>query len=228
MMDDTALLTTLATDALTVAKCSAVKTATDYIEAGNFLKVIKERSARIVAYWKPKKDQAAALHKSLVAAEKELLAPLEQAESIIKAGMLAYQKEQDRIRQEAERERRRQEEDARMKMEEARRLVAEAQQKEELDEADVEILLMAQAEVDAAESAIAPPPPPAAKVQGVSTRKTWKARVVNDKLVPVAMMGITLRPVDMTALNRLAVASSGGAEVPGVEFFQEESVSVRY
>jgi hypothetical protein len=32
----------------------------------------------------------------------------------------------------------------------------------------------------------------------------------------------------MTALNRLADASSGGAEVPGVEFFQEESVSVRY
>jgi seryl-tRNA synthetase len=215
--------------ALTLSDTTYMKVMTynDYVAAGNYLKVIKERAQKIADYWRPKKEQAAALHKSLVAAEKELLAPLETATAAIKSRMLDYQREQERIRQEQIREQERMAAEARRKAEEAARLAEEASWKDELDDADVDILRMAQAEVDTAVAAI-PQVDPKAKVVGISTRKVWKARVVDDKAVPVAMMGIMLRPIDMTALNRLAVASSGGAEVPGVEFYQDESMSVRY
>lgn len=218
-----------ASAALTIAEEGrSILNERDFVNAGNFLKVIKERKDRIVAYWKPKKEQAQALHKSLVAAEKELLEPLEKADAIIRRGMLDYQKEQDRIREEAERERRRLEEEAARKAEEARRLVEEANRKEELDEDDVSILLLAEAESQAAVAQVVPPPPPPAKVAGISKTTIWKARVVDDKVVPVSVMGIMIRPIDQTALNKLAMLSKGESQIPGVEFYPDDRLNVRY
>lgn len=217
-----------ALDALNSAREMQVLNDDDYVAAGNYLKVIKERVSRITAYWKPKKEQAQTLHKSLVAAEKELLAPLEQADSAIRSSMLAYQKEQERIRAEIERERRRKEEEAARVAAEAARLAEEAGRKDELDQDDVDILRMAQADAERmqAEAAMAPVAPPAARVAGVTTRKVWKARIVDDKLVPISISGFMLRPIDMTALNRLA--NGGTTQIPGVEFYQEETMQVRY
>ena len=210
----------------------------DYDAAGNARKEIKYTLKQIANYWAPKKDQAYQLHKSLVAAEKEMTDPLNRADKIIDQRMGDYRRKVEIARQEAERERQRQEAETRRleaeaaaKAAEVQRLADEAAQKEELDDEDVQILQMAQAEAVKAEQSVVIMPdvyvPPAAKVEGISVRKIWKARIVDDSLVPVSVVGVMLRPVDMSALNKLAVASKGGFNCPGVEFYQEESTQVR-
>lgn len=229
-MENTELsLRTTANSAVEAANNVIVKCDDDFISAGNARKALKYALKQITDYWAPKKDQAFQLHKSLVAAEKEMIAPLEKADKIIDQRMTEYRREQERIRQEAERERRRLEEEARRAAEEAARLAAEAAQKDELDDDDVEILRMAQADLERTQTVaeVAPIAPPPVKMQGISVRRIWKARVINDAAVPISIMGAVIRPIDLSALNKLAVASSGKIEVPGVEFYQEESTQVR-
>lgn len=199
----------------------------DYEVAGNARKELKYTLKNINAYWEPKINQAFQLHKSLVASKKEMTDPLDKADRIIDQKMGDYRREQERIRQEAERERRRIEEEARKAAEEAQRLLDEASQKDELDQEDVEILQLAQADLDKAVSVVAPVVQAPAKVQGISVRKVWRARVVDDAAVPVSVAGVCIRPIDTAALNKLAVASSGGFRCPGVEFYQEEISQVR-
>lgn len=62
---------------------------------------------------------------------------------------------------------------------------------------------------------------------GTHVRKTWKARIVDESKVPVAYGKLVIRPVDMSKLNDIAKYEQGKAEIPGVEFYQEESVIVR-
>ena len=56
---------------------------------------------------------------------------------------------------------------------------------------------------------------------------TWKARVTDPKLVPAYFDGYELREINMTALNALARQYEGGLDIPGVEFYQENQMSVR-
>jgi hypothetical protein len=216
---------------LELAVASASKTMvcndSDYLAAGNTRKEIKFTINRIKAYWEPKKDQAFQLHKSLVAAEKDMLSPLEQADKLIDQRMGEYRKEQERLRLEAEREQRRLAEEARKAEAETARLVAEAQQKDELDDEDVAILMMAQAEADRTASIADVIVPEPVKMAGITIRKVWKARILDESLIPIRISGIIIRPIDQSALNKLAVASSGAFECPGVEFYQEEFTSVR-
>ena len=155
-----------------------------------------------------------------------MIAPLEQADKIIDQRMGEYRREIERIRQEAERERLRLEAEARKAAEEAQRLLDEAALKDELDDDDVEILQLAQADVERTQY-VAPVAPQAVKMQGITVRKTWKAKIIDDALVPVSIMGTVIRPIDQSVLNKLAVASSGGIQIPGVEMYQEESTQVR-
>jgi len=215
--------------ALAKASSMIVASQTDYEMAGNVRKDIKAMTNNISAYWKPKKDQAYQLHKSLVQAERDMLTPLETADKLIDMRMGDYRREVERQRAEAERERLRVEAEARKAAEDAAKLLAEASGKDELDEEDVAILMMAQS--DAENSALLADSindaPQAAKMQGISVRKTWKARVVNQAIVPISIAGIMIRPIDLSALNKLAATSKGEFECPGVEFYQEESTQVR-
>jgi len=68
---------------------------------------------------------------------------------------------------------------------------------------------------------------PTAAARGVSVRKTWKARVTDPKLVPAYFDGYELREINMTALNGLARQYEGGLNIPGVEFYRDETLSVR-
>jgi len=220
--------TTLRTETMSLSesvKTMVVQSNDDYEAAGNARKEIKQTLKNITGYWSPKKDQAFQLHKSLVAAEKDMTRPLEEADKLIDKLMGDYRKEQDRIRYEAAKEQRRLETEARMAAEEAQRLIDEASEMEELDDDAVELLRMAQADLHNAELLVdVTVVPEAVAMKGVTVVKTWKARIVADALVPVMVGRILLRPVDMGELNKLAKA---GVEVPGVEFYQEESTRVR-
>lgn len=60
------------------------------------------------------------------------------------------------------------------------------------------------------------------KTEGVSTKKTWKARVIDKNLVPREYMF-----VDVKVLNALARATKGSIEVAGVVFYEDSSLAIR-
>jgi hypothetical protein len=68
--------------------------------------------------------------------------------------------------------------------------------------------------------------PKAVKTAGTAVKTTWKARVVNDSLVPISIMGTMLRPVDTSTLDKLAKASKGSMAIPGVEFYEDINLAI--
>ena len=194
-----------------------IQTNEDFERGNTLLKDIKGKIKAVKDYWKEPKAAAQAAHKQLVARESAMLKPLESAENTIKRMMLDYTKAQEKAVREAEEAARREREA------ESKRLEAIAAQAEaEGDEDTAEIMRDMAEAVPAAEVAQTMP-----KAQGVSVRKVWKARVTNEKLVPAYFDGYKLRDINMTALNSLARWKEGQLEIPGVEFYQESTMSVR-
>lgn len=172
----------------------------EYERGGDILKDIKARIKAVKDYWKAPKAAAQAAHKTLVDREKMMLKPYEFAEAQIKRDMLTYTTEQQRKRQE-----------------EQARLAALAAQAEQQGDADGAAFMR---EMSAAVEPVQP-------TGGVSVRTTWKARVTDPKNVPAYFDGYELRQIDMAALNALARQYEGGLNIPGVEFYQDSSLSVR-
>ncbi len=196
-----------------------ITSAADYEAAAEFAKQVKALSKRIKDYWAPLKKAARDAWQSLVDREKELLKPLEQAEAEVKTKMAAYQ------RKVQEEERAARELAEKLKREEAERLLAEAAKAaEQGNEMESEILL-AQAEImEASQPAVQMQTP---KATGVSTRTLYRARIIDESKVPVEVAGVVIRPVDLAAINKLAQASKGKVQIPGIEIYEEQSVAVR-
>ncbi len=191
-----------------------------YNAAAELLRQIKNQSKAVKDYWGPIKTKAKAAHQEVVDREKTMLNPLMQAEAIVKKNMSAYQMK-------IEEERRRAEEEARKRQQEERdRLLTEAIKAEEKgDDAEASAnVAMAELVEDMAPAVMAAP---AAKAAGISTRKSWKAKVTDAAKVPVVANGIEIRPINMAALNNIARLTKGTAEIAGVEFFEDTTISAR-
>lgn len=206
----------------TVEAARAIKITTndDYEGAGKFLVEIKKRAKQVEGYWKPLKEKARAAWQDVVDKEKSMLAPLNEAEKIIKADMVRYSAEVEAERRKAEAEARRRQQ------EERDRLLAEAIAAEKVGNAASAAASVAMAEMveDMAAPAVVAEAPKAA---GVSVRKTWKARVLDDAAVPVLANGVVIRPIDAAMLNNIARLTKGTASIPGVEFYEESSIGAR-
>lgn len=200
------------------ANSFAVKTNADFEKGNDILKEIKNRIKQVKGYWKEPKAAAQIAHKTLVAREAQMLEPLEEAESIIKKAMLAYTTEIERKRREAEEAARRARE------EEVKRLEAIAAQAKAQGDNDAADVLLDMAE-DVPIGEITAEAAPTAK--GASVRTTWKARITAPQLVPAYHDGWELRPIDMPSLNALARESKGTAIIPGVQFYQDATLTVR-
>ena len=204
--------------ALIVRKAEGLTITTneDYERGNALLKDIKTKIKAVKDYWKEPKAAAQQAHKQLVAREGAMLKPLEAAESLIKRAMLEYTTAQEKAAREAAEAARREREA------EARRLEAIAAQAEADGDTDTAEIMRDMAEaVPVAEVVQAAP-----KADGVSVRRTWKARVVDPKLVPAYFDGIELRTINMAALNTIAKWNRDKA-IPGVEFYEDATMSVR-
>lgn len=183
----------------------------EYERGGDILKDIKARIKAVKDYWKAPKAAAQAAHKTLVDREKQMLKPLEDAEGMVKKTMLAYTTEQRRIAEEAARE----------ALEEHARLAALAAQAEQQGDADSAAFMRDMMDTEEPQQVQTATP------KGVSVRTTWKARVTDPKLVPAYFDGYELREINMTMLNNLARWHEGQMQIPGVEFYRDEKLSVR-
>ena len=205
----------------TEAQKISVVTEKDYAEAAEVLKTVKTKAAEVTEFFKPLKDAAHKAHAEICNREKACLAPLKDAEAVIKNAMKDYLMEQDRLRREAEAAARKAaQEEAEKRMNEA--IAAEqsgdtAKAEQLFAEASVADTLSGNITV-LAEKPI---------VQGVSATKDWEIVSVDADKVPAYLCGIELRPVDLGAVKRLIKASKGSVQIPGVTYKETLSMSAR-
>lgn len=202
--------------------------------------VVAPLKRTITETFRPRIEEAHALHKGLLADEKRFLAPVEEADRLVRGKLAAYEAEQARLRREAEaaaqRERERLEREAReLAAAEQRRLQTEAEDRR-LQEA---VQLEAAGDRDGAERMIAAPvaapvvtpatvfvprPPIAAppKVEGVSFRTEFDFRIVDESRIPREYLA-----VDEKKIRGVVKALRQQARIPGVEVFERRVSSVR-
>lgn len=208
---------------LTQAKEFRVTTPEQYQAAGNELMRIKGVRKKVDELFDPIVKRAHEAHKAALAAKKQLTDPLDQAEKAIKQALLVYNQEQQRkAKEEEERLRKLAEEQAAIEREKLLKQAVKAEQNGNVDKAD-ELL-------EQAENVIPLTPivtPQIQKIEGIATRKIWKAVVENPQLVPAYFNGVELRTINQSALNKLAQMTSGNVQVPGVRFVQEETLAAR-
>lgn len=170
--------------------------------------VLKEVDER---FDKPIKD-AHATHKSILALKKDITTPLIQSEAIYKRKMGDYRMEQEhKAREEADRLRKIEQEKAEAaKIEQAAKLESEGHNEEA--QRVIESPVIVQAPI------VRVPP----KVEGVSTRKVWKYRIVDEIMIPRQFM-----EPDLKAIGSFARSMGAKAKIEGVEFYEDTSVAVR-
>ena len=194
----------------------------DYREAAEFLKRVKETQKNIKDFFGPLKKKAHEAWKTICDREKSLVDPLNKAEQVTKTKMLNYQR--------AEEEKR---------LAEERKLQAEAEAKAQREREKLikqaeklktpELREQRLAEAEEIEAPVVKIEKEAPKVEGISTRKIWKAEVVNKvALIKASLENPMLIPfitVDQSALNKYAASTKGEIEIPGVLFYEEGVLS---
>lgn len=202
------------------ARSMSIISQQDYEDAGKVLVEIKTRAKQVKEYWKPLKEAASKSHKALCDKEKAMLNPLDEAERIIKGAMIKFQQAVEIARQrEIEEARKRQEE-------EAQRLIDTAIAAEENGDAAGAAIGMAMAEM-VEDMPVVPAAVVKPAASGTSMTKRWKARVVDPTQVPAYMNGMELRTINQSALDNIARMSKGAMMIPGVEFYEEATISAR-
>lgn len=198
-----------------VARASAitVKTPEQYAEASDFLKAVKGAQKRVTDFFGPMKSKAHEAWKAITTTEAATLKPLQDAEAQVKRVLVTYQTEQEAIRQA-----------------EQRRLQAAAdeaarKERERLEAAAAKLKTpeLREARMEQAAAVIAPVVTVAAVtpvIAGQSLRKTWKARVVNEAIVPRAWL-----VVNQSALDAFARSTKGAVKVDGVEMFEDVTMA---
>ncbi|MGN0773544.1 MAG: hypothetical protein ACI4MP_07110 [Candidatus Ventricola sp.] len=205
--------------AVAEANSIIIKNQRDYDRAAEFLKEIKRRAKQMKEFWRPAKEAAKEAHAQICQREKAMLSPLEEAEKVVKKGMVGYQLAVAAAQIQAEQEAKRRQQ------EERDRLLAEAAEAEKSGDMQGAMVGMAMAEM--VEDMKAPSTVSFEQAKGTSTRRRWRARVIDERAVPAYSGCIQLRKIDQSALDKLAAASEGTAQVPGVEFYQDTIISAR-
>lgn len=201
------------------AQAVTIVTSDDYTFASQLLLEHKKRIKAITDYWEAPKRMAMQAHKEICGKEKAMLAPFTQAETIIKDAMKIYQRKVDDERRLAEQEARR------IQQEEAERLMAKSIKAEESGDLTRANALMAMATTVDEKPVVCEVAAP--KAAGISSRKVWKACVIDPKLVPAYSGGIEIRTINMSALNDIAKLTKGASTIPGVEFYEDMTISAR-
>ena len=193
-------------------------------EASLMLQQIKRAKKLVIAIFADPKSTALTAHRSVVAAERHVLGPLDKADSHLRLGVSTYSEKLERERLAVERE-------------ERKRLEAEAEaerirQFEEAlaDDNEEE----AEAILEAPAASFEPPPLPAKSkppTGPVGTQTRWKGECFDLKALARACVEyggpIELLKVDQMALDAYARLKKEDAKLPGVRFNPVTSTVVR-
>jgi len=234
----------------------AVRTPEERVVVFGFIQAVKAKKRAIVDYFAEMKEAAFKAHRAISVAEKAETDKLDAFEAAGKRAIMNYDEtenqkrlaEQRRLqaiadeqarreREKAQQEAARQaeiEKSARDKAEAARRAAMAASEAErakllsEAAAADRKAAAAAAKSENAANiaesvvAAVVEVAPVAEKQKGESVRKVWKWRLVDAALVPREYM-----VVNEAALNKMAGAMKGAIIIPGIQWYSEDSMSVR-
>jgi hypothetical protein len=174
----------------------------------------------IVEHHAPMKQKTHAAWQEVLAAEKKLLRPVEDAEALYRVAIAAYDIDQRRLEREA-----------RERAEAEARRVAEEQREHEVEQAEAqgadaeEVAAICNAPLMVEPPRIEPTFQPA---RGVSVAATWKGEVTSLELLVKAIAAgranISLVQANEVAINQLARATRGTLQVPGIRFFSQSNV----
>lgn len=177
-------------------------------------KLIEAKRKEIVDPINKAKDAVQALFKPV-------LDDLSAAEGVYKRSMLTWQQEQDRLRRA---EQARLDEEARIAREKLEAQAAKAAARGHAEKAEVLAATAAVMTAPVATSTCVTP-------KGLTTKKTWKARVVDKAALLRAVLDspafMHLIEVDGGALDRLAKAMQGRVPLAGIECYEDESIARR-
>lgn len=196
-----------------------ISDATTYTQAAELLKGIKALRQEVDATFDPIIAAAFKAHREACAQKKKAEAPLAEAEAILKRGCVDYDMEQERI---AKAEEIRLREEARRAEEQRRLEEAAALEREGNETNNPELLYEAneliEQPVETPGVVVAKNTP---KVNGISYRETWNARVTNlQKLIQFVAKNpqhANLLAPNYAALNGLARSLKTGMRIDGVE-----------
>lgn len=205
---------------VTQAKALTIMNNEDFQVGADLAKQIKQAQAHIKDYWSGPKEAAHKAHAEICAKERTMLRSLEEAERIVKSTMARYTAQIEEAKRKAEEEMRK-----KQREEEERFLQAAIDAEDNGDELGA-INNMAMAEV-VKDMAVTINPVQQPKVDGVAIRKIWRARILDDSKVPVLIAGAVIRPIDIGAIEKMAMATKGTLCIPGVELYQETVMSIR-
>ena len=193
----------------------------EYASAGEFTKSVKKMQKKVKEYWEPLRVSAKATYDDILARKKQMLDPLESAEKILKSKMSAYSMEKEKKRKAQEEAMRK------LAEQEMARKLEEAAKAEAAGDSLGAEYAMAEAEVMEDVSISGGIRSQAPKANGVSQSKTWKITSIDSSLVPVTFSGVEIRPVDEKAVMRLIKESKGTISIPGVQYEETVSISIR-
>jgi len=205
------------------ARAVVVKDQESYNYAANTLIEIARMEKKIKEHHEPIKTAAFNAHKVAVATEKRFLDPLNEAKIIIKRAIGTWEIEQEKIR--ADTERKANEETRRLEEEERLRLAVEAE-KQGQPEAIVEKIIDTPKPIPITTVA-----PTFRRVDGVSTRETWHAEVIDIKVLCQAVIDgkapIESVQANMALLNSMARTNKASLSIPGVRAVKDIGVTAR-
>ena len=211
------------------------------LHASQLLRSIKGLRSQIQLWFEPHieaametKRRADVARKALVDEKDRMEAPLVEAEGVIKRSLLAFEQEQERIRQAEERrlQAEAQAEAERVTLEAAAALERDAnlmrspQVAEEMRQEAADIL---EQPIEAPVVSVAKMMP---KVQGVTYRDQWKAHPeINVRQLAAAVASgavpATFLTPNLTAINQFARATQGAQPVAGVKFYNDRQIAAR-
>jgi hypothetical protein len=206
-------VTTLALSVPEQAKQISIKTMDDYVRAGEIMLTIKAIRKKITETFKPIKQKMDAAKQEVLDQERAADAPLKEAEALLSPQIIAWNREQERLRQEEENRLR---EEAR-KQEEERRLQEAILAEQHGQKEEAEAIMETPVQVA---PVVVPKSVP--KVSGMSIRDNWKFKITNEKLIPREYL-----KVDEVKIGQVVRALKSATNIPGIEVYNEGTVSGR-
>lgn len=207
------------------ASAIEIKSAADYLIAGEMAKGCASLLERIDAGYDSLISMAHKLHKAILGKKAGYAEDAQFALGVLKSKMGSYNAEQERIRRAEE-----------ARLQEAARVHAEAEAKRLADEQAIHdaIELEAAGDTKSAEAVLNNPVPQPVYVPpvilaksvpqaaGISSRKTWTFRITDINLVPREYL-----IVDEKAVGQVVRALKDKARIPGIETYPVDSVAIR-
>lgn len=203
------------------------------IDSAEMVHIAAADLVQIKAKAKALEDQRKAITKPMDEAKAKIMdlfrQPVEllnKAERLIKAEMIRFDQEQEKIRREREEKLREQARIEREKIEAEARKAAERAAKEaekgntQKAEALQEHAMQKQMEAETVQAPIVVREQ--VKVKGVSMKMRWKAEIIDASLIPREYL-----VPNEKALNDVAQATKGALSIPGVRFYGVPEVSSR-